>query len=108
MWTYWRIRGLITLEDARIAAENGVFLEVSGRRGHGTANGHVVQTARAAGAKMVLDSDAHAPGDLLTREFAMKVARGSGLNLEDAITLLDRSPLDVLKKVGVNSERIPA
>ncbi len=25
--------GLITLEDARIAAENGVFLEVSGRRG---------------------------------------------------------------------------
>ena len=99
--------GIITLDDARIAAENGVFLEVSARRGHGTANGHVVKTAQAAGAKLVLDSDAHAPGDLLTREFAMKVARGSGLNLEDAVSLLDRAPMDVLKRVGVSHERIP-
>ena len=99
--------GLITPDEARIAAENGVFLEVSGRRGHGTANGHVVQTARAAGARLVLDSDAHAPGDLFTREFAMKVARGSGLDTEDAVFLLDKAPLDFLKKVGVASRLIP-
>ena len=38
--------GLITPGDAAIAASNGVFLEVSARRGHGLANGHVVKTAR--------------------------------------------------------------
>ncbi len=96
--------GLITPEEARIAAANGVFLEVSGRRGHGMANGHVVRTAKAAGARMVLDSDAHAPSDLLTREFAMKVALGSGLDVEEAKALLDSSPLELLDRVGVDVE----
>ena len=93
--------GLITLEDARIAAEKGIFLEVSARKGHGFANGHVVRIAEAAGARTVLDSDAHAPGDLLTPEFAMKVARGAGLDEDEANHLLESAPLDLLKKVGV-------
>ena len=93
--------GLITPDEARIAAANGVFLEVSARRGHGFANGHVVKVAQEAGARMVLDSDAHAPEDLLTREFAMKVALGAGLNEEDAYALLETGPRDLLAKVGV-------
>ena len=96
--------GLITPEEASIAARNGVFLEVSARRGHSAANGHVVKTAKAAGARMVLDSDAHAPGDLLTREFAMSVARGSGMDQEEAISLLDAAPLDLLRKVGIQRD----
>ena len=99
--------GLITLDEARVAADNGVFLEVSGRRGHGLANGHVVQTARTAGARLVLDSDAHAPGDLLSREFAMSVARGAGLDYEDAVSLLDAAPLGVLDRVGVDRAIVP-
>ena len=93
--------GLITAEEAEIAARNGVYLEVSARRGHSAANGHVVNTAKAAGARMILDSDAHAPEDLLTREFAMKVARGSGLDFEEATAVLDAAPLEFMKKVGV-------
>ena len=93
--------GLITLEEARLAAENGIFLEVSARRGHGFANGHVVRTASAAGARIVLDSDAHAPGDLLTPDFARKVALGAGLNEVGANHLLESAPLDLLEKVGV-------
>ena len=92
--------GLITPEEARIAAANGVFLEVSARKGHGLANGHVVKTALDAGARLVLDSDAHAPEDLLTREWAMGVAQGAGLDVESAAALLDRAPLEVLKRVG--------
>ena len=91
--------GLITLEEAGIASKNGVFLEVSARKGHGFANGHVVKTARQAGAAMVLDSDAHEPGDLLTREFAMKVARGAGLDPEAAESLLEDGPRDLLARV---------
>ena len=94
--------GLITLEEARMAADNGIFLEVSARKGHGFANGHVVRTAAEAGARIVLDSDAHAPEDLLTPDFAMKVARGAGLNDNEANRLLQSAPLDLLKKVGVD------
>ena len=93
--------GLITPEEAQMAAERGIFLEVSARRGHGFANGHVVRTANAAGARIVLDSDTHAPEDLLTPEFAMKVALGAGLNESEANHLLESAPLDLLKKLGV-------
>ncbi len=93
--------GLITIDEARMAAEKGIFLEVSARKGHGFANGHVVRTAAAAGARIVLDSDAHAPEDLLTPSFARKVALGAGLNENEANHLLESAPLDLLKKVGV-------
>jgi len=88
--------GLIVPEDAATAARNGVFLEVSARRSHAYANGHVVKMARDAGALTVLDSDAHAPGDLLTREFALKVAQGAGLSLEQAEDLLESGPRKLL------------
>lgn len=93
--------GLITVEEARIAAENGVLLEVSARRSHGFANGHVVRVAHEAGASLVLNSDAHEPGDLLTREFAMKVALGAGLDDSQAQALLEDGPGEVLRKIGV-------
>ena len=68
--------GLITYEVARLAAENGVYLEVSARKGHSLTNGHVVKTAKQAGAVMVLDSDAHEPGDLLTPELGSPCPAG--------------------------------
>ena len=97
--------GLITPDEARTAAENGVFLEVSARRGHGLANGHVAKVAQEAGARTVLDSDAHAPDDLLTREFAMTVALGAGLSEEEAHVLLETGPRDLLAKIGVKQTR---
>ena len=89
--------GLITGEEASIAASNGVFLEVSGRKGHGLANGHVVKAATLAGAQLILDSDAHEPQDLMTPEYAEKVAIGAGLSPERAASLLNTSPLILLK-----------
>ena len=50
--------GLIEYDDARLAAERGVFLEVSARKGHSLANGHVVKMASLTGALTLLDSDA--------------------------------------------------
>ena len=91
--------GLITPDEALIASSNGVFLEVSARKGHAFANGHVVKTARQAGAAMVLDSDAHEPGDLLTRDFALSVARGAGLDPDAAESLLEDAPRDLLARI---------
>ena len=95
--------GLITPDDAAIAARNGVSLEVSARRGHSLTNGYVVKMARETGAAVVLNSDAHLPTELLTREFATKVARGAGLTEVGATALLDDSPIDLLAKTGRHS-----
>jgi putative hydrolase len=75
--------GLVSVEEARVAAENGVHLEVSARYSHGLANGRVVATAREAGAPLVIDSDAHDPGDLLTPDWRERVAFGAGLSSEE-------------------------
>ena len=93
--------GIIDLEDARLAAINGVFLEISARKGHSLANGHVVKMAQQAGALTVLDSDAHEPDDLLTPELTRKVALGAGLSHEEARTLLQSNPESLLNKLGV-------
>jgi histidinol phosphatase-like PHP family hydrolase len=74
--------GLITPEEAALAAAKGVCLEISTRKGHSLCNGHVARTALAAGAKLVVNNDAHAPSDLLPLEMARKVALGAGLTLE--------------------------
>ena len=92
--------GLITLDEASLAAENGVFLEISGRKGHGLANGHVANIARKTGATLILDSDAHDPDDLMTQEYAEKVAIGSGLNEKEKETILSQSPLTLIHRVN--------
>ena len=92
--------GLITLDEASLAAENGLFLEISGRKGHGLANGHVANIARKTGATLILDSDAHEPDDLMTQEYAEKVAIGSGLNEKEKETILNQSPLTLIHRVN--------
>ncbi|MBW1730369.1 MAG: histidinol phosphate phosphatase domain-containing protein [Deltaproteobacteria bacterium] len=83
--------GLLTLEEAEMAAQNGVFLEISGRSGHSFTNGHVANMGRQAGAALILNSDAHSPSDLLTRELAEKIAAGAGLGMNSLDSLLENS-----------------
>lgn len=75
--------GLITAEDARLAAEKGVYLEITTRKGHSLTNGHVAAMARKYGAKLVINNDAHAPGDLVSRELRRAAALGAGLSEEE-------------------------
>jgi len=72
--------GFITLEEAELAAQKGVMLELSGRKGHSLTNGHVARMARKAGALLAVNADAHGPGDFLTAEMAQTVALGAGLS----------------------------
>ncbi|MDD1704693.1 MAG: histidinol phosphate phosphatase domain-containing protein [Methanoregula sp.] len=72
--------GLITVEDAMLAAETGVALELTSRGGHNRTNGHVARVAREAGCRLVVDSDAHAPHDILDERAKRIIARGAGLN----------------------------
>jgi putative hydrolase len=72
--------GLITREEADLAARNGVYLEISSRKGHSLSNGHVARIAAEAGVKLVIDTDTHEPGDLIADEFARAVLLGAGLS----------------------------
>jgi putative hydrolase len=75
--------GLITLEEARQAAANGVYLEITSRGGHSLANGHVASVARRAGACLVLDTDTHAPDDMIDQQMARRVAAAAGLTPDE-------------------------
>ena len=77
-----------------------MYLEVSARKGHSLSNGHVVNVARRAGAVMVLDSDAHEPGDLLTPDLAENVVLGAGLDSDEAHAVLELNPNLLLAKLG--------
>jgi putative hydrolase len=93
--------GLIVEDHARLASENGVFLEISARKGHSFTNGHVALVAKHTGASLILDSDAHEPGDLLTPTLTRKVALGAGLTAEESDALLEQNPLQLLARLGV-------
>lgn len=90
--------GLLSLDEARAAQSRGIFLEISARKGHSLANGHVVNICRSAGARMLLGSDAHDEGDLLTPEFARSVAQGAGLSPDEIAEVLERNPAVLLEK----------
>ncbi len=79
--------GLITEDLAALAAKKGVYLELSARQGHCLANGHVACVARKVGALLLVNSDAHAPGDLMDDDKMMKVAIGAGLDEETALEI---------------------
>jgi histidinol phosphatase-like PHP family hydrolase len=77
--------GFITWEDAQLARENNVCLEITSRSGHNITNGHVVRMASLAKAKMVVNTDTHAPQDLIDSKRAVQIAMGAGLTWEDAL-----------------------
>ena len=91
--------GFITEEEMQAAKDNGVLIEISGRKGHSLTNGYVATLARKIGANMVIDSDAHAPGDLMCEESAYKVALGAGLTKAEADAAIQRIPFDAIKRI---------
>jgi len=71
--------GLVTTEEAQLAAKNGIALELTSRGGHNRTNGHVARIALDAGCQLVVNSDAHAPHDILSEQAKFIVAKGAGL-----------------------------
>ena len=93
--------GMITEEEADIARQAGIYLELSARAGHSLTNGHVARTAMTVGASLVVDSDGHAPGDLLTEELARQIVIGAGLTEEEFTSILETNPMALLAKATV-------
>jgi len=75
--------GLISEEDAKLARKKEIFLEVTSRKGHSGTNCHVVEQALKAGARIALNTDSHAPEDIIEPRQLINIARKSGLSLKE-------------------------
>ncbi|MCS7130578.1 MAG: histidinol phosphate phosphatase domain-containing protein [Archaeoglobaceae archaeon] len=77
--------GLISEKDAEKAKENGIFLEISARRGHCFANGHVARIAEKISCELVINTDMHTPADIINSETARKILLGAGIKSADKV-----------------------
>ena len=93
--------GLLSLEEAETAAANGVFIELTARKSYSSRNGHIVKITRLAGAKLLINSDAHEKQELLTPALAHAIAQGAGLDDREIETILKANPHLLLQKLGL-------
>jgi len=89
--------GLIDVKTAELARENGIYLEISARKGHCLTNGHVARIAQEIGCKLVINTDAHAPSDFIDTQTAVKILRGAGVI--DVEEVLNNSKRIIKKKL---------
>lgn len=92
--------GLLSLEEAQLAATNGIFLEISARKGHCLTNGLVASVARQVGAKLLLSSDTHNEQDLLTAALADAITHGAGLDDTACRHVLTVNPQALIKNLA--------
>ncbi|MEM2120354.1 MAG: histidinol phosphate phosphatase domain-containing protein [Archaeoglobaceae archaeon] len=71
--------GILSEEEAEKARENGIFLEISARKGHCLTNGHVARMAEKFSCDLVLNTDAHSPSDIIDDSIAKRIILGAGI-----------------------------
>jgi histidinol phosphatase-like PHP family hydrolase len=91
--------GLITEAECKLAKDNGVHLELTSRGGHSLTNGHVARLAKSVDANLILNTDSHAPSDLITKDEAEMIVLGAGLDATDLRRIQDNARL-LLDKVS--------
>lgn len=92
--------GLLTLQEARIAAENGVYIEITRRSGHSLSNGRVADIGKKAGVNFLINSDAHSHKDLYREGEQKTIGLGAGFTEEETDIILNANTGNFLKKLG--------
>jgi histidinol phosphatase-like PHP family hydrolase len=95
--------GIITEEELLLAKEKGVTLEITSRKGHSLSNGYVAQEAIRFGVPLSINTDAHSPTDLITKETAIKILLGSGIEHNRIESIFDNSKTIVERALRRNS-----
>jgi len=91
--------GILTPEEAQLAIDNNIFLEITTRGGHLLGNGRVADLAMELGAKMIVNSDAHSPSDFMSKKLAQRTAIGSGIPESMFEEIFLKNPEEIIKKV---------
>ncbi len=86
--------GLLTPQEAALAAERDVCLELSTKPLHSLTNGLVARLAQAHGARLVVNTDAHTHDHYYPAAFRKAVALGAGLSAAE------------VQATQVNAERV--
>ncbi|MBI5075770.1 MAG: histidinol phosphate phosphatase domain-containing protein [Nitrospirae bacterium] len=88
--------GMISIEDMLRAKEKNVTLEITARRGHAFTNGYLAKEAIKFGVPLCINTDAHSPSDLITKEHARNILLGAGIeeNRVDSIFESSKSLVD--------------
>ena len=94
--------GLISEDDLRFAKEKGITLEITARKGHSLSNGHVARNAIRLGIPLAINTDSHAPSDLISRDFAMRVLLAAGIDADKTEGIFNNSKNIVRKAIGGN------
>lgn len=92
--------GLISADDARLAAAKGVLLEISGKAGHCLGNGHVAATAARHGAGLIFGSDAHTPDQFYPAGKARSVCLGAALSASQVDEMFASAARKALEWLG--------
>jgi len=90
--------GFITHTEAESAVHNDIWLELTVRCGHNRTNGHVARIAEDSNATLVVNSDSHAPYDLMDAKTRKNVVLGSGIPQNTAKEILNRDLSKFLNK----------
>ncbi len=91
--------GLLGTQEVELAVRNGVFLEITARGGHNVANGYVMKIGKSLNADFLVNSDTHAPENLLSGDWARTVALGAGFEGDEVEKILVNNPLKLLRKI---------
>ena len=83
--------GLMTEEDAKMAADRGIYIEISGRIGHSFSNGHIVRLWYKYRFPIVLNTDTHSPENIINDLMAEKLILSAGIKPEDVREVLENS-----------------
>jgi putative hydrolase len=96
--------GEITADEAALAAQNNIFIELSGRRSHSSTNAHVASICQKMGARLLVNSDAHNENDLLTAELARDILRKASVNENSINQILEKNPLLLLERLNGHTQ----
>jgi histidinol phosphatase-like PHP family hydrolase len=83
--------GKISENDALLAAQKNVFLEITARYGHNKTNNYVASIAKKTGARLVFNTDTHTPENLVTDFGRKKILKNAGLNNKEILTVIENS-----------------
>lgn len=74
--------GLLTEQEATLAAEKNVYLEITARADHAMTNGHVAKIAALTGAPLVFNNGGYRGYDFINKDRRRAIALGCGMSKE--------------------------
>jgi len=96
--------GILSEDEAKIASEKNIYIEISARKGHSLSNGHVVRLWYEYGFPLILNTDTHSPENLITDEFAKKIIISAGVKVEDVNKIFHNSYTLAKSKLDIGLE----